>query len=286
MNKYEVTIFKQLVESSPLLLYAADKNLKLTYINSFFSKTHNISQQKAVGLHISKVIGLEGFNSNLNNYNKVLTGITIKFNTAFVKRDGNKHYCYAIYEPLVEKGEIVGFTGVVVDTTAENELDRLSKTDALTQLSNRRNFEYELTNILNVNIDSNYGILLLDIDFFKKVNDEFGHDVGDEALIKLSRILEATIDSSSKVFRIGGEEFAVILSDLKGEDELRRKADYLCEKVALSVILKEKNITISIGAILFKAGDDRSLILKKADLALYRSKDNGRNKATVSEVGV
>lgn len=57
-----------------------------------------------------------------------------------MKLDGNPHYCYAIYEPLMEKGEIVGFTGVVIDTTAEHELDRLSKTDLLTQLSNRREY--------------------------------------------------------------------------------------------------------------------------------------------------
>lgn len=199
-----------------------------------------------------------------------------------MKLDGNPHYCYAIYEPLMEKGEVVGFTGVVIDTTAEHELDRLSKTDLLTQLSNRREYEYDIANILEGDITFNYGMLILDIDFFKKINDQLGHDIGDNALINLSKLLKSIIEFPSKVFRIGGEEFAIILYDLKGEDQLRRRFEYICEKVASSVIIEEKNITVSIDAILFKAGDDRSLILKKADIALYTSKNNGRNQVHIS----
>jgi len=283
MGKNEVTAFKQLVETAPILFYVADTNLKLTYINPFFSEIHNISQQQAAELHISEVIGLEGFNGNLKHYNKVLSGETVKFNTSFVKRDGKPHYCYAIYEPLLEKGLVVGFTGVVKDTTAEHELDRLSKTDLLTQLSNRREYEYDIANILEGDITFNYGMLILDIDFFKKINDQLGHDIGDNALIKLGKLLEDLIEFPGKVFRIGGEEFAIILSDLKGEDELKRRADYICERVASAVIVEEKNITVSIGAILFKAGDDRSLMLKKADIALYTSKKNGRNQVHISK---
>jgi diguanylate cyclase (GGDEF)-like protein/PAS domain S-box-containing protein len=282
MNKNAATAFKQLVETAPILCYVADKNLKFTYINPFFSKIHNISQQEAVELHISEVIGLEGFNGNLKHYNKVLTGETVKFNTSFTKLDGNSHYCYAIYEPLMEKGEVAGFTGVVIDTTAEHELDRLSKTDLLTQLSNRREFEYDIANILKSDVTFNYGMLILDVDFFKKINDKLGHDMGDNALIKLGNLLEKIIEFPSKVFRIGGEEFVIILYDLKGEDELRRQADYICGKVASSVVIEGENITVSIGAILFKAGDDRSLILKKADIALYASKSNGRNQVHIS----
>ncbi|PKH02764.1 hypothetical protein CXF72_09905 [Psychromonas sp. MB-3u-54] len=282
MNKNGVTAFKQLVESAPILFYIADRNLKFTYINPFFSKVNNISQQEAIELHISEVIGPEGFNGNLKHYNKVLTGETVKFNTSFVKLDGNLYDYYAIYEPLIEKGEVVGFTGVVIDTTAEHELDRLSKTDLLTQLSNRREYEYDMANILKGDVTFNHGMLILDIDLFKKINDQLGHDMGDNALIKLSKLLENMIEFPSKVFRIGGEEFAIILYDIKGEDELRRRSEYICEKVASSVIIEEKDITVSIGAILFKAGDDRSLILKKADIALYASKKNGRNQVHIS----
>lgn len=199
-----------------------------------------------------------------------------------MKFDGNPHYCYAIYEPLMEKGEVVGFTGVVIETTAEHELDRLFKTDLLTQLSNRREYEYDIANILEGDITFNYGMLILDIDFFKKINDQLGHEIGDNALINMSKLLESIIEFPSKVFRIGGEEFAIILYDLKGEDQLRRRSEYICEKVASSVIIEEKNITVSIGAILFKAGDDRSLILKKADIALYTSKNNGRSQVHIS----
>lgn len=235
-------------------------------------------------MHISEVIGLEGFNGNLKHYNKVLTGETVKFNTSFTKLDGNSHYCYAIYEPLMEKGEVAGFTGVVIDTTAEHELDRLSKTDLLTQLSNRREFEYDIANILKSDVTFNYGMLILDVDFFKEINDKLGHDMGDNALIKLSQLLGNIIEFTNKVFRIGGEEFVILLYDLKGEDELRRQADYVCGKVASSVVIEGENITVSIGAILFKAGDDRTLILKKADIALYASKNNGRNQVHISNL--
>jgi len=137
-------------------------------------------------------------------------------------------------------GKVVGFTGVVIDTTAEHELDRLSKTDLLTQLSNRREFEHDIANILKSDVTFNYGMLILGVDFFKEINDKLGHDMGDNALIKLGKLLENMIEFPNEIFRIGGEEFAIILYDLKGEDELRRQADYICGKVASSVVIEGK----------------------------------------------
>jgi diguanylate cyclase (GGDEF)-like protein len=104
-----------------------------------------------------------------------------------------------------EGGEIVVLTGVVVDTTAENELDRLSKTDSLTQLSNLKDYEYDMVNILEDNMTINFGMLILDIDFFKKINDQLAHDIGDKALVKLADLLEEIIKFPSDFFRIDGE---------------------------------------------------------------------------------
>lgn len=273
-----IQTYKQLTDSAPILCFSVDCDLRYTYVNPFFSKVHGISLQEALGKTIEQVIGQEGFLSNLPRYKKALEGETIEYESFFTKRDGNPHYYRAVYTPIEYHGAIQGFTGIVIDITAEKELKRLSRTDPLTNLHNRRSFESNLAHLLKVNSESQHGLIFLDIDFFKAINDQFGHSVGDRALISIGELLKKNTQIRNNAYRIGGEEFAVIFPNIEDQNTLLEAAEHIRRTIETSTIIPERQLTASIGAALFKAGDERHTLLKRVDIALYQSKDSGRNQ--------
>jgi diguanylate cyclase (GGDEF)-like protein len=167
---------------------------------------------------------------------------------------------------------------------ANRQLEKISTTDALTGLANRR---YLLENF-NVECEraKRYGhyfsILLIDVDFFKKVNDTYGHICGDMVLRQTADILRKTVRSTDFVARYGGEEFLVLLPETDNK-QTRVIAEKLRHEVELHrIIFEEKSlsITISIGIATYPDIDscDSVQLLKAADLALYDAKRNGRNR--------
>jgi diguanylate cyclase (GGDEF)-like protein/PAS domain S-box-containing protein len=172
---------------------------------------------------------------------------------------------------------------------ANERLRLLASHDPLTGLNNRLFFEKELEKIIEMHKLNgiNYGILMIDIDWFKKVNDNYGHDAGDAILIELSRILKDTIRKGDEVYRTGGEEFVLLFNRIEFEDceHITRKIidmvhDHIFEINTLSI-----HVTISGGlyhSSLFHVSDQKS-ILKWVDMAMYESKANGRNRITVAK---
>ncbi|MBE5865370.1 MAG: GGDEF domain-containing protein [Lachnospiraceae bacterium] len=165
----------------------------------------------------------------------------------------------------------------------KNKLENLIVHDQLTEVHNR--------NILKGLSDGNTGelirfagvdvsMLLIDIDFFKKVNDTYGHEAGDKVLIYLTRILKNIVRGTDYVIRWGGEEFLIIMPGCT-EEQAFRVAEKIREKVELSDngICK---VTISVGVAPYKGGDYH-IAIKNADDALYKAKGSGRNKVVLYE---
>jgi len=123
-------------------------------------------------------------------------------------------------------------------------------------------------------------LMIIDIDFFKKLNDTYGHLTGDKALIELAKTLKKVLREYDLISRFGGEEFFVLL---QGESASRAKTigDRLREKLWNNKTLKKYRLTISIGITEFKKGDNPEKIIKRADKALYISKESGRNRVSV-----
>lgn len=163
------------------------------------------------------------------------------------------------------------------------ELQRLATTDQLTGLSNRAHFmdnaEVELRRAGRFNRE--LVVLMIDIDFFKQINDRHGHATGDEALRIFSRVLGKETRAFDLLGRIGGEEFAVVLPETTIEAGLQI-AGRLREAVEKSSFVFQGgpsiSFTVSIGASPLRAGDNLDSILARADDALYRAKDAGRNR--------
>ena len=118
--------------------------------------------------------------------------------------------------------------------------------------------------------------MLVDIDFFKRVNDTYGHSVGDSVLIELSDIILKITRDTDKFYRIGGEEFAILSIQKSIEDEVNF-ANRLRSAVESETFSEVGSITISIGITQQKKDDTFKTLFERADLALYSAKDSGRN---------
>ncbi|MBB2927537.1 sensor domain-containing diguanylate cyclase [Paraburkholderia silvatlantica] len=189
----------------------------------------------------------------------------------------------------INVGGLIEFTAVIRDITDRVQLmDLLQKqavTDELTGLPNRREFTDIVDKLLES--DNTLSVFILDIDYFKKINDSYGHDVGDEVLRVLAKVVMSS-DCRIGVFaRWGGEEFVAALPDSD-----IGKATAAAEELRLAIeqqnfehtwrLGKPVPFTVSIGVTERLPGErDLGPLVKRADLALYRAKDNGRNRVEV-----
>jgi len=162
------------------------------------------------------------------------------------------------------------------------ELNRLSITDKLTGLYNRVKTDDMLNGEIHraQRFGHPFGLILLDIDLFKTVNDTYGHQVGDQVLVDVAQILRTTIRQTDVVGRWGGEEFIIICpqADESGTFNL---AENLREKLAQHVFTSGEHKTASFGVTAYKPGDTSKDIVARADAALYQAKQQGRNRVVV-----
>ncbi len=164
---------------------------------------------------------------------------------------------------------------------AKDQLKQLAVHDQLTEVYNRNKLKELIdseSGVLTKFSGLNISFLLIDIDFFKKVNDEFGHEAGDKVLVWLAGILKSTVRETDYVIRWGGEEFLIIMPGCSVENAAKI-AEKLREKVETSDNGVCKS-TISVGVSEYMGGDYSNAV-KNADDALYKAKNAGRNKAVV-----
>ncbi len=172
------------------------------------------------------------------------------------------------------------------------ETNQAALTDHLTGLNNRKAFDEQMKKHVQLYklAGHSVSIITLDIDFFKKINDTYGHDIGDFILKECAKLLKGVFSRKDDfVARIGGEEFAIILPDHQVPHAVK-KADELMERIRKDVFVTgshQLRFTASLGIAQLKESETRDQWLKRADQALYHSKNTGRNKYTVSgtEVG-
>jgi diguanylate cyclase (GGDEF)-like protein len=167
---------------------------------------------------------------------------------------------------------------------AKSKLDELANRDRLTRLYNRRYFDEEIEKELERAVRYNYSLSLfmIDIDFFKKINDTYGHQKGDKVLTVVSSIILENTRMNDIVARYGGEEIVVLIPEMGSNDSM-----YIAEKIRSKVeseTIKQINIpvTVSIGGAFYKTKDSSTKLIKKADNALYEAKKRGRNKVVIT----
>jgi diguanylate cyclase (GGDEF)-like protein/PAS domain S-box-containing protein len=213
------------------------------------------------------------------------------------KKDGDYYWVNAHVSPVYENHILIGYTAVREDITNKKKMEELSVTDPLTGLYNRRKFhEIALTELNRVKRDienkkeniSQVFFILLDVDNFKQYNDNYGHDKGDLALKEIASVLQLSLKRSTDfAFRMGGEEFGVIVID---NDLLNVKsfANLIRNNIENSKIEHKYNtasnyVTASFGISMSNEhfGYNLDSLYNRADKALYRAKELGRNKVEV-----
>jgi len=164
------------------------------------------------------------------------------------------------------------------------DLFEMANIDALTGLANRRVFEGRIDSMLDSARRHKRPISLasMDLDFFKQVNDSFGHDEGDRVLQKIAAVMRKTVRSSDLLVRMGGDEFLLTLPDTNLH-AARTLAERLCREVdKLKITVPGGKLGISIGLVAYRPGMNRKDLLLKADEVLYEAKSNGRAQVCVA----
>ncbi|MDP1667261.1 MAG: diguanylate cyclase [Methylobacter sp.] len=268
-----------------------DKDATVIWANSAFGRLTGYSPEEAVGRKPSELVksGLQNGSFYQDMWANLLVGQHWRGELVNKRKNGSLYHEELNIAPVKNSaGEITHFIGIKEDITERKEMEaqlqRLASTDPLTGLFNRRVFleQLELERAKVARLPHYSAVLLmLDLDFFKRVNDAYGHATGDivlKAFAEIARNTSRAIDISA---RLGGEEFAILLSGADKNDALIM-AERLREQVAATVIDHDAGpvqITVSIGATMLSAADiNAEAVLHRADVALYEAKDRGRNQ--------
>jgi len=205
-------------------------------------------------------------------------------------KEGHRVKVHVRAIPVIEDSKVVGAIEVFTDQTHQNEMmkeiEKLKEKhliDDLTGLYLRRFLSEKLKKHLELHGETQVGILMIDIDDFKWFNDSYGHDVGDEVLRIVSKTIKYHLKQKDVVIRYGGEEILVLLLDVNQEDMLS-VAETLRILVSQSYLRDESdfdNITVSIGATLWRKNEKIQNAIKRADLAMYKSKQNDKNQVQI-----
>ena len=180
----------------------------------------------------------------------------------------------------------IAFQDITSRKNRETLLQNQATRDPLTSVYNRRYFEEEVSKRIAIAKQQKqpYSVLMLDADHFKNVNDTYGHKIGDKVLIELAAKTERALRDHDIVARYGGEEFVVFLPDIKSvqgavvAERLRHSIERI---VVYSDNKQEVRFTVSIGVSSSDISDNVDTLIKTADSALYRAKNNGRNRVEV-----
>lgn len=201
------------------------------------------------------------------------------------KKSGEEYWLEQTIIPKLDedKKNIENFLSISVDITAKMELEKIASIDKLTDIYNRRMLDQFLQ--VEIEIASRHNedlsLMVIDIDYFKKVNDNYGHLIGDMVLSQLAKIISDNLRASDIFGRYGGEEFLIICPKTTKENTL-----VLAEKLRTIVKTFEFDEvgykTVSIGISDFQKDDTIETLFKKADEALYEAKNSGRDKCVVS----
>lgn len=170
-------------------------------------------------------------------------------------------------------------------TRQRQALEHLAIHDPLTQAMNRRAFDLDLATTLQSHqiSKSPCTLAIIDLDHFKAVNDNFGHEVGDELLVEMVRILRSHQRKQDRLYRFGGEEFILLMPDT-GLHGAQRALDGLRAQVFQSLRRPDgQAVSVSIGAASLEPGEQGAFWLTRADAALYRAKNGGRNRVVMAD---
>ncbi len=182
---------------------------------------------------------------------------------------------------------LFGYTFTKISYNQHVELSKLAARDGLTGAWNRRSLDHAIDQLFNKRqrMTINASLIIMDIDHFKKINDTYGHAVGDEILIKIADLLKSSVRISDQIYRYGGEEFVLIA---EGEDLKQAAviAESLRSRIEKSELIEGQKVTISLGVAELTQASTPEQWITLADEALYQAKRKGRNRFCLAKESI
>ncbi len=292
--------FENIVEMAKDVIIVTDSDPfpaggpKMVYVNEAFTRLTGYTKDEAIGQAPSILQGIDTCDKTRQEIRNALCNQdSVQTQILNYSKEGEPYWLDLTIFPLHNsEGEVTHFAAIERDITEqkdyESTLKELSIRDPLTTLLNRRGF-FEMASSLLSQSKRNLSpivVAMIDIDFFKNINDAYGHDIGDQALQHMSLHMQSYFRKSDIIARMGGEEFALLMtnSDINScIDKFETFLAYLAEN-PLKVEKELIPFTVSVGLTQPTEGSKNvSDILKAADKALYKAKHNGRNKVSVAD---
>ena len=197
----------------------------------------------------------------------------------YVQRLTDRHSISASFKPMPNGGIVVTLEDITEKLLAEEKIRHLAHYDALTNLPNRVNFYDQMDTITkHLRRAESIGVLSLDLDHFKAVNDTLGHPIGDLLLQAAAKRMQSCLRDGDIVARLGGDEFAILQILAEQPADITALATRLIEVVGAPYDLDNRQVVVGVSvgiAIAPNDGDDPDTLMKNADLALYRAKADG-----------
>lgn len=278
-----------LIQAIPDIIFFKDSEGRYVIVNRAFEGFYGLKANKIIGRTDSEFMPDKEAQKSIESDEIVfLKGESVHREREFISSKGKKVIFDTIKSPLFDdKGNILGLVGVRRDITErkrkEEEIRKIAYYDNLTGLPNRVLFKdhLELALAHARRMNRMVGILYMDLDHFKKVNDNLGHAAGDLLLQSIASRLENVRRESDTLSRIGGDEFLLLLQEISAEVDAAEVANRILETVRNPVLIKGRKVetSISIGITIYPIdGTDTDILVKRADLAMYQAKRRGRDQ--------
>ncbi len=270
---------KEIIDDN-LLIVKTDAMCNIVEVSQAFNAFFGFKENELIGwpLHViysdkipqSEYISMKESLLNLNRWRGEIE---------IISKQSKALWMDAVVTPWIEhSGELSSYTAIYHDIADKKRLELLATTDPLTKLYNR----YKFGQIFDITLmrehwktGDSFAIVMADIDYFKKINDTYGHQKGDEVLVSVAKSLGQTLRDGDTIARWGGEEFIFLLPHVDA-----KRALFVAEKLRVSIEQAEifGDVTLSFGVSLFGENDSQEALLNRADTALYKAKENGRNR--------
>lgn len=194
------------------------------------------------------------------------------------------HYQMVSFVVTCMMASVLSFIFAFRTRTQRDQLQLLAIHDPLTGARNRRamNEELKIAMASHRRHSDSYGLLVMDLDHFKQINDRFGHHVGDQVLVAFVELIKRCSRKEDRLFRFGGEEFLLLLPNTD-QTGLQAAAQNLLSWVAQELKSPGGAVTVSIGGAILHSGEHWESWLQRADECLYRAKSEGRNRAVIAD---